>query len=40
MLIFHIHESVHGTPSDRQYVCHAKYERISHLLTKLTTCFP
>ena len=40
MLIFHIHETVHGTSSDRQYVCHAKYDRIAHLLTKLTTCFP
>ena len=40
MLIFHIHETVHGTSSDRQYVCHAKYDRIAHQLTKLTTCFP
>ena len=39
MLILDIHKTVYGTSSDRQNCeCHAKHERIAHLLPELTSC--
>ena len=39
MLTLDIRKTVYGTSSDRQNCeCHAKHERIAHLLPELTSC--